>query len=60
MKIGMTETSMFTSFYKGERPNGASLVQQTINWKVKECNNPGAIAVKGNAYMFCLFFSVRN
>ena len=28
MKIGAKETCMFTSFYKRERPNDASLVEQ--------------------------------
>ena len=36
MEIGATETCMFTSFYKLERPNDASLVKQKINWKVKQ------------------------
>ena len=58
MKTGVMKTYMFISFYKRDRPNDSSLLKQKINWKVEK--NLGATAVKGNTYMFSLFFSVRN
>ena len=55
--------SVFTSFYKRERPNDASLVKQKINWKVKNIyltQAGGHCRKKATHHMFCSFFNVRN